>query len=102
MFQTKLQRKSKHTFCSQQLFIENRAVYEIMWKNIVERSRPRMTIWHMRIACAILSWITKTTNKHSEYVILFPFLQQKWLHERVSMLHYTYTDCLVQYFPHKL
>jgi len=29
---------------------ENHAVYEIMWKNIVEWSRPQMTIWHMRIA----------------------------------------------------
>ena len=30
---------------------ENRSVYEIAWKNIVERDRPRMTIWCMRIAC---------------------------------------------------
>jgi len=32
-------------------FFENRAVYEIMWKNIVERGRLQMTIWRMRIAC---------------------------------------------------
>jgi len=25
-------------------FFENRAVYEIMWKNIVERGRPQMII----------------------------------------------------------
>jgi hypothetical protein len=30
--------------------IENRAVYEIMWKNMVELGRPRMTMWRMRIA----------------------------------------------------
>ena len=35
-------------------FLEIRAVYEIMWKNIVERGRPHMTIRRMRIAC----WIT--------------------------------------------
>jgi len=50
---------------------ENRAVYEIMWKNIVEAVRPQMTIWRMRIAC----WIPKATNTHThthtEYVILF-------------------------------
>jgi hypothetical protein len=40
-----------------------------MWKNIVEQDRPQMTIWHMRIAC----WISKATNIHSEYVILFAF-----------------------------
>jgi len=33
---------------------ENLAVYEIMWKNIIESGRPQMTIWCMRIAC----WIT--------------------------------------------
>jgi len=42
-----------------------------MWKNIVERGRPQMTIRRMRIAC----WITKAinTNTHSEYVILIMY-----------------------------
>ena len=31
-------------------FFENRAVYEIMWNNFVERGRPHMTVWRMRIA----------------------------------------------------
>jgi len=44
-------------------FFENGVVYEIMWKNIVERGRSRMTIWHVRIAC----WIPKATNTHSEH-----------------------------------
>jgi hypothetical protein len=35
-------------------FFENLTVYEIMWKNIVDRGRPQMTIWRMCIAC----WIT--------------------------------------------
>jgi len=47
-------------------FFENLAVYEIMWKNIVEPEGPQVTIWRMRIAC----WITKVTYTHSEYVIL--------------------------------
>jgi len=37
------------------VFSENRAVYEIIWKNIVETVRPQMTMWGVRIAC----WITK-------------------------------------------
>jgi len=61
---------------------ENRAVYEIMWKNIVQRGRPQMTIWRMRIAC----WITKATNTHSECVIRTEFPLQQWLQERASML----------------
>jgi hypothetical protein len=66
-------------------FFENRAIYEIMWKNIVQRDRPQMTIWRMRIAC----WIPKATNTHSQYVILIAFPLQQWLHERTSMLRYT-------------
>jgi len=60
-----------------------------MWKNGVQQGRPRMTIRRMRIACAILSLITKATNKHSEYVILIAFPLQQWLHERTSMLRHT-------------
>ena len=65
----------------------------LLWGNvyIVEPDRPRMTIWRLRVAW----WIPKATNTHSEYVILIAFLQQQWLHERASMLRYTYTACLV-------
>jgi len=38
MFQTKVVEKiKKHILCS--MFLFNRAVYEIMWKNIVERGK---------------------------------------------------------------
>jgi len=40
------------------LFFENRAVYDIMWKNTIELGRPQTTIWRMRNAC----WIPRTTN----------------------------------------
>jgi len=45
-----------------------------------------MTVWRMRIAC----WMPKATNTHSEYVILIAFLLQQWLHERASVLPYSY------------
>jgi hypothetical protein len=48
---------------------ENRAVYELMWKNIVQPDRLQMATWHIQIAC----WIFKATNPHSEYVILIAF-----------------------------
>jgi len=55
------------------IFFENPAVYEIMWKNTVELDRPPMTIRHMHIAC----WIPRVTDTHSKYVILIAFpLQQ--------------------------
>jgi hypothetical protein len=50
-----------------------------------------MTIWRVRIAC----WTMKAVNTHSEYVIISAFRLQQWLHERASVLRYTYIDCLV-------
>ena len=41
-----LQRKSKHTFYVQKRFFENRAVYEIMSKNMVEPEGSQMTSQH--------------------------------------------------------
>jgi hypothetical protein len=97
-FRRKLYTKSKHTFCVQWLFFsENRAVYEIMWKNSVEPGRPQMTIWRTRIAC----WIPKATNTHSEYVTLIAFPLQKRSRERAS-LRYTYIACLKLRFLYEI
>jgi len=73
------------------IFFFNRAVYVIMGKNITQPGRPQMTIWRTRIA----RWIPKAKNTQSEYVIFTAFLLQQWLHERASMLRYTYSACLV-------
>jgi len=66
------------------------SLYEIMWKNIVERGRPQITIWRTLVAC----WIPKSTNTESEYVTLTALPLQQCLHERSSMLSYTYIACL--------
>jgi len=43
-------RENRNThFVFSDFFPENRVVY-VMWKNIVERGRPQMAIWRMRIA----------------------------------------------------
>ena len=70
-FRQNSQKKSKHTFYVQQLFPESRAVYEIMWQNVVEPDRPQWTntIRRMRFAC----WITKAANTRPEYVMLIAF-----------------------------
>jgi len=63
MFQTEVVEEIKtHILCSVTSFFENHAIYAIMWKNIVERGRPQMTIWYMHIAY----WITKGTNTHTQ------------------------------------
>jgi hypothetical protein len=71
-------------FHFQLLFHENRAVYEIMWKNIVEPDKPH--ICRMRFAC----WITKVTDTHSKYVMFIAFPLQEMLYERASLLPYMY------------
>jgi hypothetical protein len=63
-------------------FSENRAVYKIIWKNIVEPERPQVATWRMRITCCI----SKSTNTHPEYVTLIAFSLQQYLHEHTSML----------------
>jgi hypothetical protein len=44
---------------------------------MVEPDRSLTTLWCMQVACCI----TKATDTHSEYAILFAFPQQQWLHE---------------------
>jgi len=71
--------KSKHILCSI-TFFENLAVNEIMWENIIQSSRPQMTIWHKLIEF----WIPTATNKHSEYVMLISYPLQQWMHKSAS------------------
>ena len=59
-----------HILSSMSFFFENCAFYEIKWKNTVEPYRPQITMWRMRIA----SWLTNSTDTHSEYVIIIAFL----------------------------
>jgi hypothetical protein len=69
--------------------LENLAVYEITWKNIVQLSRPRTL--RLRIA----RWIPKSTNTHSDYVILAAYPLWQFLHERASVLRCSYIACPV-------
>ena len=64
MFQTKVVEKLKthFVFSIYIYFLENRALYEIMCKNIVDPERPQMTVWRMLIAC----WVPKATDAHPE------------------------------------
>ena len=43
-------------------------------------------IRRMRFEC----WITKATDTHSEYLILFAVTLQEWLHESTSVLRYIF------------
>ena len=63
-------RENRNTlFMFNKFFPENHAIYEIMWKNIVDPGRPQMPVWCMCIAC----WITKTANTHSRMCNIYCF-----------------------------
>jgi hypothetical protein len=59
-----------------------------MWKDVVDRDRPQMTIWRNALHAGYLRLRT-----HTGYVILPAFPPQQWQHERASMLRYLYIAC---------
>jgi len=62
-----------------------------MWGKFVEQGHTTDDNMVHALAC----WIPKVTNTHSQYVIHIAFPQQHWLHERASILRYSYIACLV-------
>jgi len=67
-----------------------------MWKHFVEQGRSQITIWRTHIAC----WITKTTNTHSQCVIIIVFhckssfknAPQYYVDTQVACLVWVYFD----------
>jgi hypothetical protein len=87
----KIVEKTKtNLLCPVTFSFEIRALCEIILKNIVERGRSQMT----KGACALHTGHLKLQT-HTEYVILNAFPLQQCLHERPSMLRYTYMACVV-------
>jgi hypothetical protein len=87
------------------IFSENRAVYEIMSKNVVEPERPQMTIIvaHMRCVLEKQGYARASARTHArthteKYVIIIAFQRQQWFLERASILRYTYIACFVLKF----
>ena len=106
------------------IFPENRTVYEIMSENIVDTEGPEITSQHGAYALraglvrlyARMRPHTPTrsgthmharTGKHAhtgQYVILIAFPQQQRFRQRASVLRYTYLPCpvLVFLFQHTI
>jgi len=78
-----------HNLCSVTFFRKSCHLWDDVEKYL-EPATPQMTKWLMRIAC----WIPKATNTYSYHVILIAFPLQRWLHDRVSVLRFTYIACL--------
>jgi hypothetical protein len=94
MFQPKVVEEIK-TLVSRSITIflsENRAVHEIMLKNMVKAGQAKddNIIRRMRITW----WIPKATDTHSEYVIFIVSALQQWFHGSGSILRYKQTACV--------
>ena len=73
-------------------FPENRAFYEIMWKNMVEPDKTRAAICNTaRVHCML----DNQSYKHSGYVILIAFPRQQKLRECASASIYVHIACIV-------
>jgi hypothetical protein len=88
----KICRENQNTFTSHIQYVLLKSCR--IWDNEETYDRTRQArdgniIWWMPFAF----WITKTTNKHSEYEILIAFPRQNWLCGSASMLRYRYTAC---------
>ena len=71
----KSRRENQNThFTFSNFFFEYHAVYELMWKNSVQRERSQMKIWRMLIS----RWVPQAVNTHLEYVTLIAFPLQQW------------------------
>ena len=86
MFQTKFVEKITTYILCWTTFSENRAVYEIMSKNMVEPERPNTIIWRTRIA----RWIKMATNTDSVYVRILALPQKSSSRYRASTLRCTF------------
>jgi hypothetical protein len=91
----KLQKKSNTHFIFRFFFFENRSVYEIMWKAIVETDRAQLTLW----LTSIIYWVPKATNTLSEYVKTYCFSTATVVPRKRLMLRYTYIACPVYLWP---
>jgi len=70
MLQTEVVEKIETHFVLNNFFLENRAVYAIMRKNIVELDRPRMTVWRMRGNAVLLSTVLRKRLSEVFYINL--------------------------------
>ena len=79
------------------LFLDNRAVYEIIWETLKSRTDRR---WKYNVAHALNlldNYRPQTQARHTLIICNNAFPLQQWLRERAWILRYTLIVCLVAY-----
>jgi len=64
-------------------------------KALLFRSEHKESTYRAQHILTQILRYTKATSTHTEYVTYIAFPLQQWLHERASLLRYTYIACLV-------
>jgi hypothetical protein len=97
----KICRENQNThFMFNNFFSENRTVYEIMLKNVVETEGPQMTSQYGAYALrAGLEKLYARTRKHAHRPICntYCFSAATMLRTRASLLRYMYIACVVSF-----
>jgi len=83
----KTRRENQNTFCVQELFCENHAFHEKMWKNIVERVRPQMTVLY-GASTSPVGWLRLQTHSQNLQDILLLHGDNSYTN---APLNYVYT-----------
>jgi hypothetical protein len=85
--------KKTHILCSETFFRKSCRFSDNVEKyGTARQATDDNIIRRMRFEC----WVTNGTDTHSANVILIAFPRQQLLHERASMLRYTYISCFPQ------
>jgi len=79
-----------HILCSETFFFRKSCR---LWDNVEKYGRPGQATDDN--TAHVHCMLDTATNTHTSCVILNAFPLQQWLHERASMLRYTYIMCLV-------
>ena len=87
---TFMEKIKMYILCSVTFFsTENRTIYEVMCKNVVEPDRPQKKICTAHALCML------DTDTRSEYVRVVAFPRQQWLRGDASVLRHKDIACLI-------
>ena len=83
-------------FYVQQIFFQKFAINYVMWKNTVEQATDDNVV-HVHCMLCTYGYRHTHTHTHTDCVLFIAFPLQQWLHECATMLHYMYTNYLVNF-----
>ena len=91
-----------HILCAITFFFENRAVYEIMWKNVVKPGRPQMTIWSMGIARLISNATDTLRTSNNFWVSTVTMVARTRLNVTLCLQSLLCSTCSIRFYMEEI